>query len=671
MQRNALNDKIMVIGIDGMDPRITRKLIDEGKMPATKKLLEKGAAREDLVMLGGQPTVTPPMWTTLATGAYPVTHGITCFWRQSEENLDALGYNLDSRLCRAEQLWNVFAEAEKKTLVFHWPGSSWPPSLESPYLHVVDGTNPAMVNTSVATVDSEFLLGANVKTEKLLFRAKAACDSRVPCVIDDLEPEQEYADLGAMAFSTEDSVNLILSPMDGEAALTDAPYDVVMSPIKEAHGWKSSPEGAKEFTILFSGGLIRRPSLILKNEAGEYNRIIIYKNKKNMEVIAELYENVFEKYIIDEAIKNDQHILCHRCMRLLHLSKDGNDLGMWISNAIALDNDSLWHPKSLYQEVVENVGYPIPVCMLGGADERLIRDCMGGIWEAGVEWQSNAINYLIEHEKYEVVFSHFHLIDNVGHMIVKYLKNGHKDLSAEKYMALFEEFYEMTDRYIEKFLYLLDEGWTLFLVSDHAQVCPEHDVPMLSETAGVNVRVMQELGFTSIKKDKDGNELKEIDWERTKAIASRANHIYINLKGKWPNGIVEPEDKYELEEEIMTALYGYHDKKTGKRVISLALRNKDAILLGLGGPESGDIIYFLAEGYNMDHADSLSTTYGAGGTSVSPIFIAAGKGIKEGYYTDRIIREVDLAPTMAVIGGVRMPKQCEGAPVYQILSEDY
>lgn len=101
----------------------------------------------------------------------------------------------------------------------------------------------------------------------------------------------------------------------------------------------------------------------------------------------------------------------------------------------------------------------------------------------------------------------------------------------------------------------------------------------------------------------------------------------------------------------------------------MALRNKDAVLLGQGGPDAGDILYWVAEGYNYDHADTLSTAWGEAQTSVSPIFIAAGQGIKSGY-TDRVIRQIDFAPTVAVVGGVRMPEQCEGAPVYQIL-EDY
>ena len=53
-----------------MDPKMTRRLVDEGRLPNIEKLIKQGGARHDLVLLGGVPTITPPMWTTLATGAY-------------------------------------------------------------------------------------------------------------------------------------------------------------------------------------------------------------------------------------------------------------------------------------------------------------------------------------------------------------------------------------------------------------------------------------------------------------------------------------------------------------------------------------------------------------------------------------------------------------------------
>ena len=190
-------------------------------------------------------------------------------------------------------------------------------------------------------------------------------------------------------------------------------------------------------------------------------------------------------------------------------------------------------------------------------------------------------------------------------------------------------------------------------------------------TSGVNVGLMRDLGFTVMGKDENGAETHEIDWTKTRAVASRANQIYINLKGRYEHGIVEPEDKYELEEEIMTALYGARHPISGKRVIGLALRNKDAVILGYGGERCGDILAWTAEGYNDDHFDAITTTYGLHHTSLMPIFIGAGPGIKQGELTKRVIRQVDFAPTVAIIGGVRMPRECEGAPIYQILENDF
>ena len=110
MQRQALSKKVFVIGLDAMDPRLTHQYVDMGIMPNVKTLIEKGSARHDLMLLGAMPTVTPPQWTTLATGAYPMTHTCTGFFRQGGD-INLLKLNFDSRDCKAEQLWNVTADA--------------------------------------------------------------------------------------------------------------------------------------------------------------------------------------------------------------------------------------------------------------------------------------------------------------------------------------------------------------------------------------------------------------------------------------------------------------------------------------------------------------------------------------------------------------------------------
>ena len=287
------------------------------------------------------------------------------------------------------------------------------------------------------------------------------------------------------------------------------------------------------------------------------------------------------------------------------------------------------------------------------------------------DWNANSINYLIEEYGFDVVFSHFHNIDLQGHMIVQYLKNGNDRLSAEIYQSFMRDVYKQTDRYIGRFLHLLDQGWSILLVSDHGQSCPEYAAyqPLLNDGA-VTATHMVDWGYTVLKKDADGHDLREIDLSQSKAIMDNTGMIYINLKGREESGIVDPEDQYELEEEIITKLYELKDPHSGHRVINMALHNRDAAIFGEGGPEAGDIIFKLASGYNLDHADSLSTTEGYFDTSVASIFVAAGSGIKKDYLTERMIKHVDVVPTAAVLLDTKMPTQCEGAPVYQILEED-
>lgn len=233
-------------------------------MPNTKKFLEMGAAREDLKMIGGHPTVTPPMWTTLATGANPSTHGIVEYYRMNMECLDALYYNFDSTNCMAEPLWNVAAESGVKTLVWHWPGSSWPPTSNSENLYVVDGSQPAGPNCGIAEVDSEKILVASVQTEQVRYGKKAATDSKIPCFIPGMEIEEETAESSIEKVHAHEVTSIAITEEEGMHNLSDTPFDICFSPIKEAVGWEHAPQDAKECTLLNASGMLRLTLLDFK-----------------------------------------------------------------------------------------------------------------------------------------------------------------------------------------------------------------------------------------------------------------------------------------------------------------------------------------------------------------------------------------------------------------------
>lgn len=695
LRNKGLTDKLLLLGVDGMDPRFTKRLVEEGKMPNFKKLMDMGSCREDLMMLGANPTITPPMWATLATGTYPMTHGIMDYNVSAEEDKDITLGAFSSRFLKAEPLFNVTAKAGKKTLVMHWPGGSFPPTIDSENLITIDGSSPGACCAWSSVRDLDMVYVASTKAQKPSYMPMSIKTTDVEGdetlgfalpptsrAGQSAEAKQRLADyqnwykdfINVEGYQPDKSfvVDGVLYPeLQGLMwHLADFPTGCSISPVFPANGWEFEiPADAKEFIIITFYGKVTRPALIVKNEAGVYDKVIIYKDKATAEPVGVLENDVFTGvYDVVPSANGEEKV--YRNMRLLKIAEDGSYVCIWASRGMSCEDDSVWFPKELFKEVVDLFGPPQPTSQMSGNDKDLILKCNNPQWELAAQWQSKVMHHMIEKHDVEVIFSHMHNVDLQSHNYMKYMKNRETSRYDESEVVKFAEAtYKVTDDYIGTFMHLIDEGWTILIFSDHALISAEEEAVVLGDNTGVCVEPFKGWGYTVMKQDENGNELPEVDWTKSKAIMTRSNSIYINLKGRDKYGIVDPEDKYELEEQIITDLYGFKHPKTGKRIVALALHNKDAVLLGLGGPMGSDIVFVVHESYVEDHGAGLSTAYGYQDTSLSPIFLAAGKGIKENFRTTRYIREVDLAPTAAVLLGVDMPAECEGAPAYQIFTE--
>ena len=702
LRTKGLTDKLLMLGIDGMDPRFTKRMIAEGKMPNTKKLMEMGSCRDDLMLLGAVPTITPPMWATLGTGCYPMTHGIMDY-NLSGDDKEITYAAFYSTFLKVQPLWNITAEAGKKTLVWHWPGGAWPPTIDNENLITVDGSSPGAVCAFSSARDFDTVFIASTKAQKPSYMPMAVRNSKLEGdeklsylgipqqssrSAEAKELLQKYYDeyvenLGVEGYTVPGSfvTNAIqFEDADKEFSgrglmwdLADFPTSASISPIFPPQGWGFEvPADSKEFVMLTGMGKVVRFGLILKNADGKYDRVAMYADKAKDEPIKVLENDVFTPYVMDVFPRQDGTMEnVHRTFRALEIAEDGSYVRIWASRGMSCEDDSVWTPKSLFKEITDKFGQVVPTSQMTGNDPEMILKCNHPQWELSARWQSKCMHYMIEEHGVEVIFSHYHGPDLEGHNYMKYLKERDTskitEAQALEYAAAT---YSLTDEYIGSFMHLIDDGWTIIVFSDHAQICPEGEAHVIGESCGICVDPLASMGYTVMKKDENGNSLPEVDWSKTRAVQTRSNSIYINLKGRDPHGIVDPADKYELEEQIITDLYGYKDPKTGHRIVSMALHNKDAVLLGLGCPMGSDIVFFVHDDYCYDHGNGLSTACGHNNTTLSPIFLAAGPGIKQNYRTDRYIREVDVAPTAAVLLGVDIPEQCEGAPAYQILSEN-
>jgi len=69
-------EKLLIIGIDGFDPRIGKTLANEGQLPVIRKLFDTSVYGDLKTHI---PTSSPVIWTSIATGLNPAKHGIRDF----------------------------------------------------------------------------------------------------------------------------------------------------------------------------------------------------------------------------------------------------------------------------------------------------------------------------------------------------------------------------------------------------------------------------------------------------------------------------------------------------------------------------------------------------------------------------------------------------------------
>ncbi|NQY67226.1 MAG: alkaline phosphatase family protein [Flavobacteriales bacterium] len=112
-----LAKKVLVIGWDAADWKVINPLIDEGKMPALEKLINRGVMGNFATL---EPPFSPMLWTSIATGVRADKHGILGFTEPSPDGSGVRPVSCTSRKVKA--IWNILTQHDLKTNVIGW----WP-----------------------------------------------------------------------------------------------------------------------------------------------------------------------------------------------------------------------------------------------------------------------------------------------------------------------------------------------------------------------------------------------------------------------------------------------------------------------------------------------------------------------------------------------------------------
>ncbi|MHB1130872.1 MAG: alkaline phosphatase family protein [Chloroflexota bacterium] len=630
--------KVIMLGIDGGSPALVKRFIKEGKLPNFQKMMEQGIFKEIIEPL---PTITPPNWTTITTGSWPGTHGITDFYLPQEpgDDLDQIRHGFNTRECRSEYIWQAAEKVGKKSILIKWE-VSWPPVHNGIQ---VEGCGPGVVN---------------------------------------------YFELGPVRLHTVEAM-----PMTNHLQL------------KPATGWSNVDpkwEGLEaEVIIALHGGNEQvYNALVTKSKGSGYDTVLVCKGKDASQVVGTMRMGQWSDFVVDTfdmtpdpvkvaereaerakikgyALKEGQDIQSRLTMaqrakegllprgkskgafrfKLLNLSRDASELELFSTQIWPISGYT--QPLELGEELLENVGpfFTNPArdaLHYEWIDERTYYE----LQDYQHQWLAKAAKYLSSTKEWDLLYVETHCGDYINHF---YMQQFDPEIATEAQIrnatSWLTRHYQSIDRMLGELMSLADEDTLVGIVSDHS------GTP--SPWGYFDTRkCLEDAGFLVYKTDESGKRV--VDWSKTKAYPQRTIYVYLNVKGRDPQGIVEPEDYEAVRDEVMEAMKNAKHPKTGKNPYTMVWKRHEAELIGIYGDRTGDIVYANRPEADLEHGHELPTSR-VKDVDMHSIFFLKGPNVKEGVHLERLAFQVQVSPTIAYLMGIPMPKQAEGAVLYEAL----
>ena len=160
----------------------------------------------------------------------------------------------------------------------------------------------------------------------------------------------------------------------------------------------------------------------------------------------------------------------------------------------------------------------------------------------------------------------------------------------------------------------------------------------------------------------------DVDWSRTSVYAlGNYGQLYINLRGREPQGIVAPGAEYErVVEDVVERLHNLRHPKTGE-AIPLRVYRRGEIYRGDHLEEGPDVVFLPVDmrynGFGLYQFSSKSwlepSFDRSGGHRMHGTVMLFGPGIRRGQKLEGA-RLIDLAPTVLAALGVPIPDDMDG-----------
>jgi predicted AlkP superfamily phosphohydrolase/phosphomutase len=525
--KNALTRRVVILGLDGMDPGMTTRLIREGRLPNFKKLAERGVFR---ALETSVPSMSPVAWSTFATGTDASHHCIYDFLTR-----DPCTYG--------PMLSSTDIGAAKKVLNI----GRYVVPLEKPRMKLLQKSQHFWK-----------LLG-----DKHIF----SIIQRVPITFPPV-PFKNGLLLSGMCVpdlrGTQGTFSFFSTESDGgEVKFIGGEQTVLRRKGRVMRSRLVGPDNS----VLASGGRMTLPFTLtiaedeksarleidgaeaISLEIGEYSDWIELRFKAGLGIkvsgIAKFYLLSVSPHVnlymtpIHIDPENPAMPISHPEVYAIYLAKKQ---GKYATLGLA---EETW---SLNNRVT---------------DEKIFFEQAMSIYEERERMFLDAV----KQSKRGLVTTVFDTTDRVQHMFYRYLDPTHpanEGKDTEEWKDAISRVYEKADALVGKVWHLVEDPNTVFMViSDHG---------FTNFRRGVNINSwLRDNGYLFLE-DEDrrtsGEYFDGVDWSRTRAFALGLTGIFINRRGREKSGIVAEGDEYrELVQELAQKLEQMIDPATGERCV--------------------------------------------------------------------------------------------------------
>lgn len=589
------NKKVVVIGFDGADYRLVQQFIDEGALPNLQKLREMGGFSE---LEPTNPPQTPVSWSTFATGINPGRTGVFDFIKRREgtyiPDLALRGETtkqvlfgernplvmplmvggallivlmLVGRMMRSNMMRYVvpfvvaFAAAGATYYVF----TNWVPT-QIPDVYMVRKGKPLW------TILEEQNRGATVLRLPVTFPAEPLKGNMisglaVPDIRGTVGKPSIYSN--DPAWDTGDNqFSVAITQLEGAA-----PYQTsIMGPPNKL--FYNEEDAAKA-----------------KREGKPYPHLKDLELPMTITTAADhlMLEIDGEQYRVDLKQWTDWIVFPYRFNPLISLKgagrfyldslEDGKfklyltPIHLHPDNPLPMSYPPDLAKKTWDQEPYKTMGWALDTWCIGNdlmEEDHFLEDV-----DLTVTRYEKLLLDQLENHTGDLFIKVFSFTDRVGHVLWRFMDEGHPIYEPDagpKYQEVMRQTYIRMDKIVGKVMERIDFDTTALII------CSDHGFASWRYQFNYNTWLVKN-GFLVLKKNVLGqamelddlensqSPLQYVDWSKSKAYSLGFGQIFINLKGREPEGSVDPSDYQAVCDEIAAGLRAYVDEGTGLKPI--------------------------------------------------------------------------------------------------------